>query len=322
MNNSILEKRILITGGAGFIGSNIVDHLIGIGHKHITILDNLETGSLTNLHQHLNKINFIQGDITNYDTCLNATKNCDVVLHQAALGSVPRSIANPTNTHTTNLTGFLNMLEACKANQVKRFVYASSSSVYGSDETLPKQEHKTGQPLSPYAITKVTNELYANVFYQLYNLEVIGLRYFNVFGPKQNPAGPYAAVIPIFINNCLNNEPSFIFGDGTNQRDFTHVSNVVQANILAATSANEKAYGDVFNIAYGGSIAINELYELIKVKLNSNLEIQYKAPRVGEIKNSFAAIDKAKAILGYQPQMNLQDGINDTVNWYQTQFKK
>ncbi len=322
MNKSILEKRILITGGAGFIGSNIVDYLISIGHKHITVLDNLETGSLTNLHQHLDKINFIQGDITNYDTCINATKNCDVVLHQAALGSVPRSIANPTNTHTTNLTGFLNMLEACKANQVKRFVYASSSSVYGSDETLPKQEDKTGQPLSPYAITKVANELYANVFYQLYNLEVIGLRYFNVFGAKQNPAGPYAAVIPIFINNCLNNEPSFIFGDGSNQRDFTHVSNVVQANILAATSTNEKAYGDVFNIAFGGSIAINELYELIKTKLNSNLEIQYKAPRVGEIKNSFAAIDKAKAILGYQPQMNLQDGINDTVNWYQTQFKK
>jgi UDP-N-acetylglucosamine/UDP-N-acetylgalactosamine 4-epimerase len=322
VNDSILEKRILITGGAGFIGSNIVDYLMSIGHTNITVLDNLETGSLSNLNPHLEKIKCITGDITNYDTCLNATQNCDVVLHQAALGSVPRSIANPTNTHATNLSGFLNMLEACKTNKVKRFVYASSSSVYGSDETLPKQEHKTGQPLSPYAITKVANELYANVFYKLYNLEVIGLRYFNVFGAKQNPAGPYAAVIPIFINNCLNNEPSFIFGDGTNQRDFTHVSNVVQANILAATTNNDKAFGDVFNIAFGGSIAINELYELIKTKLNSDLQIQYKAPRIGEIKNSFAAIDKAKEILGYQPQTNLQDGINITVNWYQAQQKK
>lgn len=322
MDKTILEKRILITGGAGFIGSNIIDYLMSIGHKNITVLDNLETGSLTNIQQHLSKINFIQGNITNYEACLTATKNCDVVLHQAALGSVPRSIANPTNTHATNLSGFLNMLEACKANQVKRFVYASSSSVYGSDETLPKQEHKTGQPLSPYAITKVANELYANVFYQLYNLEVIGLRYFNVFGPKQNPAGPYAAVIPIFITNCLNNEPSFIFGDGTNQRDFTHVSNVVQANILAATTTNTNAFGDVFNIAFGGSIAINELYKLIKTKLNSDLQIQYKAPRMGEIKNSFAAVDKAKEILGYLPQINLQEGINDTLNWYQTYFKK
>lgn len=322
MSNSILDKRILITGGAGFIGSNIVDYLLSIGHTNITVLDNLETGSLNNLHPHLEKIKCITGDITNYETCLNATQNCDVVLHQAALGSVPRSIANPTNTHATNLSGFLNMLEACKANSVKRFVYASSSSVYGSDETLPKQEHKTGQPLSPYAVTKSANELYANVFYQLYNLEVIGLRYFNVFGAKQNPAGPYAAVIPIFINNCLNNEASFIFGDGTNQRDFTHVSNVVQANILAATTTNSKAFGEVFNIAFGGSIAIKELYELIKTKLNSDLQIQYKAPRIGEIKNSFAAIDKAREILGYQPQTNLQDGINSTVSWYQAQKKK
>ena len=322
MNTAILEKRILITGGAGFIGSNIVDYLVSIGHASITVLDNLETGFLNNINPHLQKINFINGDITNYETCLLATQNCDVVLHQAALGSVPRSIANPTNTHATNLSGFLNMLEACKTNKVKRFVYASSSSVYGSDETLPKQEHKTGQPLSPYAVTKLANELYANVFYQLYNLEVIGLRYFNVFGAKQNPEGPYAAVIPIFINNCLNNVPSFIFGDGTNQRDFTHVSNVVQANILAATTTNTKAFGNVFNIAFGGSIAIKELYELIKTKLNSDLQIQFKAPRVGEIKNSFAAIDKAKEILGYQPQTNLQDGINTTVSWYQAQQKR
>ncbi len=322
MSNSILNKRILITGGAGFIGSNIVDYLISIGHTQITVLDNLETGFLNNLNPHLQKINFIKGDITHYETCLQATQNCDVVLHQAALGSVPRSIANPTNTHATNLTGFLNVLEACKANSVKRFVYASSSSVYGSDETLPKQEHKTGQPLSPYAVTKSANELYANVFYQLYNLEVIGLRYFNVFGAKQNPAGPYAAVIPIFINNCLTNEPSSIYGDGTNQRDFTHVSNVVQANILAATTTNEKVFGEVFNIAFGGSIAIKELYELIKTKLNSDLQVQYKNPRMGEIKNSFAAIDKAKELLGYQPQTNLQDGIDATVNWYKMQQQK
>jgi UDP-N-acetylglucosamine/UDP-N-acetylgalactosamine 4-epimerase len=317
--SSLLHKRVLITGGAGFIGSNIAAHLVKQGHTQITILDNLQTGNLKNLEGILSNITFLEGDIKNKATCLKATENCDVILHQAALGSVPRSIAEPIPTHETNLTGFINVLEAAKTNKVKRIVYASSSSVYGSDETLPKKEEKTGQALSPYAITKVGNELYAKVFHQLYGLEMIGLRYFNVFGPKQNPNGPYAAVIPIFITNCLNNTTSSIYGDGTNQRDFTHVSNVVQANLLAASTDNAQAFGDVFNIAYGASTAINDLYRLIKEKLSSSLDIEYKAPRVGEIKNSFASIDKARAVLNYQPTTSLQDGINSTIDWYKSQ---
>jgi UDP-N-acetylglucosamine/UDP-N-acetylgalactosamine 4-epimerase len=315
----IADKHILITGGAGFIGSNIAEYLVKNGHRKLTVIDNLQTGAVENLKKVISDIRFIEGDINDTNTCLKATENCDIILHQAALGSVPRSIAHPIPTHQTNLSGFLNMLEAAKHNKVKRFVYASSSSVYGSDETLPKKEALTGQPLSPYAVTKVANELYANVFHHLYGLETIGLRYFNVFGSKQNPKGPYAAVIPIFISNCIQKQTSVIYGDGTNQRDFTHVSNVVQANMLAAFTTNSKAFGDVFNIAYGASTSINDLYNLIKEKLNFSLGPEYKTARTGEIKNSFAAIDKARSVLNYQPVTSLQEGINDTINWYLSQ---
>ncbi len=312
----LLTKKILITGGAGFIGSNIVDYLISINHPNITVLDNLQTGSLSNIEKHLNKINFIKGDITNFVTCLNATKNCDIILHQAALGSVPRSIEKPLDTHNTNVTGFINMLEAAKQNNVKRFVYASSSSVYGNDTTLPKIEEHVGTPLSPYAVSKKTNELYADVFSNLYNLQIIGLRYFNVFGPKQNPNGPYAAVIPIFINNILNNKQSHIFGDGTNQRDFTFVNNVVNANLLAATTQNKHALNQVYNIAYGSTKSINNLYAFIKQKLNSNISSNFMPARVGEIKDSFASITKAKQLLNYNPIVNLEEGIELTIDWY------
>jgi UDP-N-acetylglucosamine 4-epimerase len=232
----IKDKTILITGGAGFIGSNIVDHLVAAGHKNIVVLDNLETGSLQNIQPHIdaNNIKFINGDIRSQATCLEATTNVDIVLHQAALGSVPRSIQNPVDTHNTNVNGFINLLEAAKANKVKRFIYASSSSVYGSDLTLPKREETVGVPLSPYAVSKKTNELYAHVYATLYNMEIIGLRYFNVFGPKQNPQGAYAAVIPIFINNILNHKACTIYGDGENRRDFTYVDNVVHDYLLAA----------------------------------------------------------------------------------------
>ena len=316
MNTELLTQKILITGGAGFIGSNIVDYLISINHPNITVLDNLQTGYLSNIETHLSKINFIQGDITNFDTCLNATKNCDIILHQAALGSVPRSIEKPLDTHNTNVTGFINMLEAAKQNNIKRFVYASSSSVYGDDVTLPKIEEQVGNPLSPYAVSKKTNELYANVFANLYNLQIIGLRYFNVFGPKQNPNGPYAAVIPIFINNILNNKQSHIFGDGTNQRDFTFVNNVVNANLLAATTQNKNALNQVYNIAYGSTKSINNLYAFIQQKLNSKINANLMPPRIGEIKDSFASITKAKQLLNYNPIISIEEGIELTINWY------
>ena len=272
-NSTILNKKVLITGGAGFIGSNIVDYLVSINHQNIVVLDNLETGFLKNIEQYLEsgRIKFILGDIRNYNNCLQATKDCDIVLHQAALGSVPRSIEKPLETHATNVTGFINMLDAAKTNRVKRFIYASSSSVYGDDLSLPKMEDKVGNPLSPYAVSKKTNELYAAIFSNLYDMEIIGLRYFNVFGPKQNPLGPYAAVIPIFINKLLKNETCVIFGDGENKRDFTYVTNVVQANILAAVSENKLVPGQVFNVAYGATETINNLYKIIKKNLSSDL---------------------------------------------------
>ncbi len=322
MLNELLDKKILITGGAGFIGSNIVDYLVSINHPSVTVLDNLQTGYLSNIEAHLQKINFIKADITNFEECLKATKNCDVILHQAALGSVPRSIENPLDTHNTNVTGFINILEAARQNKVKRFVYASSSSVYGDDSNLPKVEEKVGNPLSPYAVSKKTNELYAHVFANLYKIEIIGLRYFNVFGPKQNPTGPYAAVIPIFINNILNNKAPSIFGDGTNRRDFTYVDNVVQANILAATSQNKYALNQVFNVAFGSTKSVNDLYAFIKQKLSSQISASYLPPRVGEIKDSFASIKKANELLNYNPTVNLEDGIEKTINWYkQNSFK-
>ncbi|MDX2171894.1 MAG: SDR family oxidoreductase [Bacteroidota bacterium] len=322
MINNLLSKKILITGGAGFIGSNIVDYFMSINHQNIVVIDNLETGFISNIEVHLPKITFIKANIKNYEDCLGVTKNCDIVLHQAALGSVPRSIENPLDTHNTNITGFLNMLEAAKQNKVKRFVYASSSSVYGDDSNLPKVEEKIGKPLSPYAVSKKANELYANVFANLYDIEIIGLRYFNVFGPKQNPTGPYAAVIPIFINNILNNKQSSIYGDGTNRRDFTYVDNVVQANLLAASTQNISALNQVYNIAYGSTKSVNDLYAFIKQKLSSEINAGYLSSRVGEIKDSFASIKKANELLNYNPTVNLEDGITKTINWYkQNSFK-
>lgn len=319
INTSLFtSKKILVTGGAGFIGSNLVDFLATIKRIEIVVLDNLETGSIKNIQDHINhgKVNFIRGDIRNLEDCLEASQGCDIVFHQAALGSVPRSIEMPLEIHATNVTGFLNMLEAARKNSVSRFIYASSSSVYGDDTSLPKAEDKTGRPLSPYAVSKKTNELYAKVYSDLYNMNVIGLRYFNVFGPKQNPNGPYAAVIPIFINKLLDRKICTIYGDGNNLRDFTYVSNVVQANILAANFTKAPLENRIFNVAYGSTETINELYSKISKKISCNLIPDYKLPRVGEIKDSFADISKIRQVLGYSPEVSLIEGIEKTIDWY------
>ncbi|HEX7415331.1 MAG TPA: SDR family oxidoreductase [Bacteroidia bacterium] len=317
-----VDKKILITGGAGFIGSNIVDYLVAMGYKFITVLDNLETGNINNIQAHIDaaKTHFIKGSICDYETCLSATQHQDIILHQAALGSVPRSIINPLATHQTNVTGFINVLEAARKNKIKRVVYASSSSVYGDDLNMPKKEDILGNPLSPYAVSKKANELYAAVFASTYQMEIIGLRYFNVFGPKQNPDGPYAAVIPIFIDKLLKNQSPTIFGDGNNTRDFTYVENVIQANLLAAFTQDKQAINQIYNIAYGATTSLNKLFELIAKNLTSDVKVIYGANRRGEIKDSFASIDKAKKLLNYKPLIDLEEGIKKTIAWYKNNY--
>ncbi len=318
LKEPINNYTFLITGGAGFIGSNIADFLLKNNAKKVVILDNLSTGFEDNIDEfkkHENFI-FIKGDITNYEDCLKATNGVDYVFHQAALGSVPRSINDPIATNSVNVGGFVNMLFASHKNNVKRFIYASSSSVYGDDKTMPKQENITGNLLSPYAVSKKANELYADVFYRTYGLEVIGLRYFNVFGPKQNIAGAYAAVIPIFITSLLKNESPNIFGDGTTTRDFTFIENVIQANVISALTINKDAINQVFNIAYGGTTSLNDLYKYISEELNSDLKPNYQPERKGDIKDSFANIDKAKNLLNFSPTINIIQGLTTTVEWY------
>lgn len=314
----IKETSFLVTGGAGFIGSNIVETLVALGAKKINILDDLSTGDMRNIETLSNYggYNFIKGDIRDYQACLTATKNVTVVLHQAALGSVPRSIDNPLATNAVNVDGFLNILNAARENGVRTFVYASSSSVYGDDITMPKVESKTGNLLSPYAVSKHTNEKYAQVFSRVYGINTIGLRYFNVFGPKQNINGPYAAVIPLFIKAMMNNEQPVIFGTGETTRDFTFVSNVVQANLRAAFIGGREAASPVLNIAYGGTVSLNELYRVIASIMEFKLPAKYAPERKGDIKNSFADISLAKTQLGFTPQTSLEEGLKITVNWF------
>lgn len=320
MSDSLKNKCILITGGAGFIGSNLAEKLTKTNCGKIKILDNLSTGSLKNIETLIKekKVEFMEGDITDSDTCNKAMVNTDIVLHQAALGSVPRSIEDPVKTHEVNATGFLNILESARENKISRVIYASSSSVYGDNNTLPKIENITGNPLSPYAVSKKSNELYAQVYAELYNMEIIGLRYFNVFGPKQSPHGPYAAVIPIFINNILHKKKCFIYGDGNNRRDFTYIDNVVEANILAASTKNVNAFNQVFNIAYGDTKSVNSLFEQIKIGIGSSDLPEYLPGRKGEIKDSFASVEKAKDLLNYHPLVDLNKGIELTIDWYKS----
>lgn len=321
-------KSILITGGAGFIGSNLCDYFLQKGYK-VVCLDNFATGHRKNIIPFLENENFnlIEGDIRNLDTCIQATKNIDYVLHQAALGSVPRSIKDPLTTNEVNISGFLNMLSASKDARVKRFVYAASSSTYGDSESLPKVEDKIGKPLSPYAITKYVNELYAEIFSKTYGIETIGLRYFNVFGRRQDPNGAYAAVIPKFVMQLMNHESITINGDGNYSRDFTYIDNVIQMNELAMLSDNPKGLNTVYNTAFGDRTTLNDLVKYLKQFLSefdskiNDVEVIHGPNRAGDIPHSLASIEKAKTLLNYSPKHSFQEGLKEAVQWYWENLK-
>ena len=311
--------RILVTGGAGFIGSNLVEHLLKKpGVDLVRVLDNLATGNIKNVEEFESnpKFEFVQGDIRDYEICLKACDTVDLISHQAALGSVPRSINDPLTTNEVNITGTLNIFTAAKERKIRRVVYAASSSTYGDHPGLPKTEDKIGNPLSPYAVTKYVNELYAKVYADVYGLQCIGLRYFNVFGPKQNPAGAYAAVIPLFIKAVLDNEPPTINGNGEHSRDFTFVANAVHANECALFTDNVNAVNQVYNIAYGSQTSLNELFETIKEIAGSDLAPKYGPERRGDVKHSLADISKSKNLLQYNPKVNIREGLKIAFEWY------
>ncbi len=318
----ISSKNFLVTGGAGFIGSHIVSYLLHHGAGRVRVLDNYLTGFKKNIEPFLDNPAFelIEGDICDYNTCIAACKDIDYVSHQAALGSVPRSIKDPVTSNEVNVSGFLNMITAAKDAGVKSFVYASSSSVYGDEPNLPKVEKRVGNPLSPYAVTKKTNELYADVFAKLYGLKVVGLRYFNVFGPRQDPDGPYAAVIPLFVSGILKRSPVYINGDGEQTRDFTFVENAVQANVRGMLATNEAAFGEVYNVAVGENFSVNFLFEAIRNLLESDHEATYREPRSGDIRNSLADISKANQLLGYTPTQRFMDGLEQTVSYFKKMY--
>ncbi|TDD98792.1 SDR family oxidoreductase [Flavobacterium cellulosilyticum] len=322
------KKSILITGGAGFIGTNLCDYFLSKGYK-VVCLDNFATGHRHNLKDFIDNSNFrlIEGDIRNLEDCQNAVKGVDYILHQAALGSVPRSIKDPITTNEVNVSGFLNMLVAARDAKVKRFVYAASSSTYGDSQGLPKVEEVIGKPLSPYAITKYVNELYAEIFSRTYGLETIGLRYFNVFGRKQDPKGAYAAVIPKFVMQLMQLESPLINGDGNYSRDFTYIDNVIQMNELAMLTQNPEAINTVFNTAYGDRNTLNDLVFYLKDNLAeydpkiAGIAIEYGPNRAGDIPHSLASIEKAKKLLGYDPKFSLQEGLKEAVSWYWEHLK-
>lgn len=320
--------KILITGGAGFIGSNLCEHFLEKGHK-VVCLDNFATGHRHNIEPFLNNGNFtlIEGDIRDLDTCNQAVDGIDYVLHQAALGSVPRSINDPITSNEVNVSGFLNMLVASRDANVKRFIYAASSSTYGDSEALPKVEDKIGKPLSPYAITKYVNELYADIFSKTYGLETIGLRYFNVFGRRQDPNGAYAAVIPLFVKQFMDYESPVINGTGDFSRDFTYIKNVVQMNERAIQATNKEAVNTVYNTAVGDRTTLNELVGYLKEFLSvldpkiASVEIKHGPNRKGDIPHSLASIDKARKLLGYEPTHKIKEGLKEAVDWYWENLK-
>ena len=331
MNNfreKFSSKNILVTGGAGFIGSNLCEELLNLD-ANVTCLDNFSTGFRENLKIFEKNPNFtlIEGDIRNLETCKKACKNQEFVLHEAALGSVPRSVNDPITSNEVNVGGFLNMLVAARDSGVKRFVYAASSSTYGDSEMLPKIEEKIGKPLSPYAVTKLVNELYADVFKKIYDFDTIGLRYFNVFGRKQNPNGAYAAVIPKFVMQFMKYEPPIINGNGEYSRDFTYIDNVILMNFLALISENPKSLNQVYNTAFGERTTLNDLAKYLKKYLSefdskiAGIEVIHGDYRKGDIPHSLASIDKAKELLNYYPEFSMKNGLKEAVKWYWENLK-
>ncbi|MDD7986358.1 SDR family oxidoreductase [Lentisphaera marina] len=334
-SSHIKNSRVLVTGGAGFIGSNLVDALLKQGN-YVRVLDDFSTGFEENLVDHYdfqqelsknNHFDLIRGDIRDESTCAKACQGIDYVLHQAALGSVPRSINDPIRTNSVNITGFLNILVAARDAKVKRFVYAASSSTYGDSKELPKLEDNIGKPLSPYAVTKYVNELYADVFYKTYGLETVGLRYFNVYGRRQTPNGAYAAVIPLFVDSLIKHKSPQINGDGATSRDFTYIDNVIKMNQLAALTPKSEAFGQVFNCACGSSTSLNELFSVLRKELShfdpeiANTEVTYGPERVGDIRDSLADVSKAKNLLNYSDVIHFEQGIKDCVQWYWNNLK-
>ena len=327
MDWKIKDTRVLVTGGAGFIGSNLCEALLEQNNE-VVCLDNFLTGKRENIQEFLSnqKFNLIEGDIRDFNTCLKACEGIEIVLHQAALGSVPRSIENPIRTHEINTNGFLNMIIAARDQKVRRFVYAASSSTYGDSKSLPKVEEVIGKPLSPYAITKYVNELYASVCADIYGVETIGLRYFNVFGRRQDPNGMYAAVIPKFIEKFLAYESPVVNGGGDFSRDFTYIDNVIQANQRAATTTVPEAINNVYNVAFGQRTTIKQLAESLREELAkydpkiADIEIEYGPIRNGDIPHSLASIDKANSLLGYSPEFDIVEGLKLSIDWYWRNF--
>ncbi|MBK7122589.1 MAG: SDR family oxidoreductase [Chitinophagaceae bacterium] len=327
MSNTFHTKDLsgssfLITGGAGFIGSHIAEYLLKHGAKKVRVLDNLSNGFQSNLDilRKFPAFEFLEGDIRNAETCQQACAGMDYVSHQAALGSVPRSIKEPVYFTEVNVTGFANILKAAVDNNIKQLVYASSSSVYGDDPGLPKQENKTGNCLSPYAATKKTNELYAQVFADVYGIKLMGFRYFNIFGPRQDPDGAYAAVIPLFVKNILNRTPVFINGDGGQTRDFTFVDNAVQVNIKGMLTGNPEALNKSYNVAIGENFSVNYLYSACTEYLQSDFAATYREPREGDIRDSLADISLVKELLGYQPGKKFKDGLEETIEFFKKKY--
>lgn len=318
IQSKIQEHSFLVSGGAGFVGSNIVEQLLKYGAGKVRVIDNLSNGFKKNIEEFLSHDNFefIEGDISNPGDCKKALKGIDYLSHQAALGSVPRSLKDPIATNRANVTGFLNMITYAREFGVKRVVYASSSSVYGDSKELPKTENKIGNPLNPYAVSKLTNELYAKVANANYGQELIGLRYFNIFGPKQSPQGPYAAVIPLFIEALLKEQSPFINGDGEQSRDFTFIENAVNANILAFFSSEESAQAEVYNVAVGERYSLNQLFQYLKEIIGVEVAPVHRDPRDGDIPHSHADISKAKHLLEYNPTVDLKEGLERTVEWF------
>lgn len=321
-SSDLSSHQFLVTGGAGFIGSHIAEYLLKQGAAKVRVLDNMVNGKETNLTilRQYAAFEFIEGDIRNPETCQQACAGIDFVSHQAALGSVPRSIKEPVYFNDVNVGGFVHMLKAAVDNQVKQLVYASSSSVYGDEPTLPKKEERIGNCLSPYAATKKTNELYAQVFADVYGLKIMGFRYFNIFGPRQDPDGPYAAVIPLFVKGIMKNQPVYINGDGEQTRDFTFVDNAVQVNIKGMLTTNSGALNKVYNVAIGENYSVNHLFDACRRQLGIDASPVHRDPRAGDIRNSLADISLAKQLLGYQPSKRFDEGLRETIDYFRQTY--